>query len=63
MQVKLYTPPKPKKTTPENIVGNVKDVDGPLKRVDVQDTYFLSTVIVCTVLRQFVHGHVGILLK
>lgn len=30
MQVKLYTPPKPKKT-PENIVGNVKDVDGPLK--------------------------------
>lgn len=31
MQVKLYTPPKPKKTTPENVVGNVKDVDGPLK--------------------------------
>lgn len=31
MQVKLYTPPKPKKAAPENIVGNVKDVEGPLK--------------------------------
>ncbi|XP_061191882.1 polymerase delta-interacting protein 3-like isoform X2 [Saccostrea echinata] len=31
MQVKLYTPPKPKKATPESIVGNVKDVEGPLR--------------------------------
>lgn len=31
MQVKLYAPPKPKKAAPENIVGNVKDVEGPLK--------------------------------
>ncbi|XP_062620006.1 uncharacterized protein LOC134281586 [Saccostrea cucullata] len=31
MQVKLYTPPKPKKAAPEAIVGNVKDVEGPLR--------------------------------
>lgn len=37
MQVKLYTPPKPKKAAaaPENIVGNVKDVEGPLKYVSI----------------------------
>lgn len=38
MQVKLYTPPKPKKAAPENIVGNVKDVEGPLKYVSINAT-------------------------
>ncbi|XP_048762160.2 polymerase delta-interacting protein 3-like isoform X2 [Ostrea edulis] len=31
MQVKLYTPPKPKKVAAEPVVGNAKDVEGPLR--------------------------------
>ena len=35
MAVKVYVPPSqsPKKLTPQNIIGNVKDVEGPLRSV------------------------------